>query len=164
MSTPRKIAVVVAALALGAGVWAWTQASGDETSSQPAADGPVVHVLKTATCGCCAAWVDHMREEGFRVEAEDLGSQELVAAKNERGVPRDLFACHTAVVDGYVVEGHVPADEVRRLLDEQPDVTGIAVPDMPAGSPGMEVGGRQESYDVVAFDAEDGERSVFASY
>lgn len=170
MSNARKIAAVVALLALGAGAWVWSQASGDgppgdaTSEASTAGGGPVVHVMKSPTCGCCSDWVDYMREEGFRVETEDMGSQELVAAKNEHGVPRDLFACHTATVEGYVVEGHVPAREVRRLLEEKPDVTGIAVPEMPAGSPGMEVGGRQEPYDVVAFDAEDGERSVFASY
>lgn len=158
----KSIAVLALALVVGAGIWAWSQASGDEDQER-AGDGPVVHVLKTAACGCCTAWLEHMREEGFRVETEDVSAPELVAAKNERGVPRDLFACHTAQVEGYIVEGHVPADEVRRLLEEEPDVTGIAVGGMPAGSPGMEVGGRHESYDVVAFDA-DGQRSVFAAY
>jgi hypothetical protein len=158
----KSIAVLVVALVLGGGIWAWSQASGDEDPAR-AVDGPVVYVLKTAACGCCTAWVEHMRDEGFRVETEDVSAPELVEAKHERGVPRDLFACHTARVEGYVVEGHVPADEVRRLLKEEPDVTGLAVAGMPVGSPGMEVGDRQEPYDVVAFEA-DGQRSVFAAY
>lgn len=160
--TGKSIAVLALALVLGAGIWAWSQASGEEDPER-AETGPVVHVLKTAACGCCTEWVEHMREEGFRVETEDVSAPELVAAKNERGVPRDLFACHTAEVEGYIVEGHVPADVVRRLLEEEPDVTGVAVGGMPVGSPGMETGGRQEPYDVVGFDA-DGQRSVFAAY
>lgn len=123
---------------------------------------PVVRVVKTPTCGCCAGWVAHMRENGFRVEARDMSAGELVAMKREKGVPPDLMSCHTAMAGDYVVEGHVPAADVRRLLEEEPEVAGLAVPGMPVGSPGME-GPNPEAYDVVAFDGEGG-RSVFARH
>jgi len=125
------------------------------------ADGPVVRVVKSPTCGCCTEWVEHLESNGFRVEVED--TRAVGAAKARLGVPRELSSCHTAQVGGYVVEGHVPAGEIRRLLEQQPDgVKGLAVPGMPAGSPGME-GPPPVPYDVVAFDGSGG-RSVWASY
>lgn len=112
-------------------------------------DAPVI-VYKTPTCGCCRMWVDHLRESGFEVETRDLPS--LTAVKDSLGVPMQLGSCHTAVVDGYVVEGHVPAGEIKRLLAERPDVRGLTVPGMPTGSPGMEVPGRApDTYDVLVF-------------
>jgi hypothetical protein len=124
------------------------------------AEGPVVRVVKSPTCGCCAEWVEHLEENGFRVEVEDTRNPNV--AKANLGVPSDLSSCHTAEVGGYVVEGHVPASEIRRLLDREPEgVKGIAVPGMPAGSPGMP--GVPEPYDVVAFDGS-GNRAVWASY
>lgn len=132
--------------------------------SQPAADGalPVMTVYRSPTCGCCGDWVEHMRAEGFTVEVEDV--QDLVAVKNRLGVPSHLGSCHTAVIGDYLVEGHVPADDVRRMLAESTDAAGIAVPGMPIGSPGMEVPGQPgQPYDVMAFD-KDGQTRVFASY
>jgi hypothetical protein len=122
---------------------------------------PTVIVFKTATCGCCHGWVDHMRQAGFAVDARDLpGNVELMNVKVDAGVPIDMATCHTALVDGYVVEGHVPADQVKRLLAERPAVAGIATPGMPVGSPGME-GPNPQPYQVLAWDR-DGGRSVFA--
>jgi hypothetical protein len=104
--------------------------------------------------------VDHLREKGFTVDALDVGN--LAAIKRKHGVPTALESCHTALVDGYVVEGHVPADVIDQLLRERPKVVGLAVPGMPVGSPGMESPGRKaERYDIVAFDARGGTR-VFA--
>jgi len=123
-----------------------------------AATGPVVKVYKTPTCGCCSKWVDHLRDEGFRVESVDL--DDLTEIKRQQGVPRELASCHTAVVDGYAVEGHVPADVIRKLLSERPEVRGIAVPGMPMGSPGME-GPYKDDYEVFTFD-ENGPRDVYA--
>lgn len=169
MSWKTTFGVLLALAAVGAGGYAWSQAAdgegvGPEGPPTSSVDRSVIRVTKTASCGCCSAWVAHLRESGFRVETEDVGAAELVALKRERGVPSDLFACHTAIVDGYVIEGHVPAADIRRLLTEKPaGVEGLAVPGMPAGSPGMEVGGRREPYDVVAFGA-DGRREVFASH
>lgn len=123
----------------------------------------VVTVYKSASCGCCADWVEHMREAGFEVEARDVPDADLPAIKAEHGVGLSHQSCHTAVVGDYVVEGHVPADLVRRMLEEQPDIAGLAVPGMPLGSPGMEVpDGTTQAYDVIAF-TDDGEQRVYAS-
>ncbi len=127
-----------------------------------AIDGQVAMVYKTATCGCCAAWVDHLRAAGFAVEVRDV--VDLAAVKDSLGLPQGLGSCHTARVGGYTVEGHVPAADIARLLAERPaGVDGIAVPGMPMGSPGMEVPGRPaDPYDVLAFGSAG--QSVFASH
>lgn len=120
----------------------------------------VVEVARSPSCNCCGAWIDHMRAEGFTVRdrlVEDLGPLKMAL-----GVPASMQSCHTAVIDGYVIEGHVPAREIRRLLAERPSAIGLAVPGMPVGSPGMETGGAPDSYDVLIFGAE-GSRS-FARY
>ena len=119
--------------------------------AQQQSGSPTVVVYKSPTCGCCAKWVDHMEAAGFAVEVHDMNN--LSPIKTQYGVRRAFSSCHTAVVDGYVVEGHVPAEHVVRLLAERPDVTGIAVPGMPIGSPGME-GPNPEAYDVISFDRE----------
>ena len=126
-----------------------------------AAETLLVMVYKTPTCGCCRAWVEHLRNAGFRVETVDR--DDLTMVKSATGVPERLASCHTATVGGYVVEGHVPAEDIRRLLRERPTVAGLAVPGMPVGSPGMEVPGRPaDRYDVLSFDRA-GVTSVFAS-
>jgi hypothetical protein len=122
---------------------------------------PLVGVYKSPTCGCCESWVEHMRSAGFPVEVRAL--EDLGAIKAEVGVPAGQGSCHTARVGDYFVEGHVPADDVKRLLAEKPDVRGLTVPGMPLGSPGMEQGGVQEAYDVLVV-ARDGSTSVFAHH
>jgi hypothetical protein len=107
-----------------------------------------VTVYKTPTCGCCTAWEDHLRENGFQVQSHKLN--DLSQVKTQQGVPQALGSCHTAVIEGYTVEGHVPADVIRRLITERPAVDGIAVPGMPMGSPGME-GPFTEPYEVFTF-------------
>ncbi len=119
-----------------------------------AALGDVVIVYRSPTCGCCAAWVEHLRENGFAVDVEDVS--DLGQVKRRLGVPPSLVSCHTAVVGGRVVEGHVPADAVRRFLEDErwSGMAGLAVPGMPIGSPGMESPGRApEPYDIVAWDS-----------
>jgi hypothetical protein len=126
-----------------------------------AVDGAFV-VYKSPTCGCCNAWIEHLRERGYEVDPVDVvGYDDLSARKSEAGVPADLESCHTAMVDGYSIEGHVPADVIERLLRERPDIRGLAVPGMPVGSPGME-GPGAVPYEVIAF-GEDGARSVYAT-
>ena len=122
--------------------------------------GPAVTVYKSPTCGCCTKWVDHLRKHGFQVTAKD--TEDMNAIKASLGVPRNLTSCHTAVVGKYVIEGHVPAEDITRLLAEKPKVVGLAVPGMPAGSPGMETG-RVDRYDVIAF-REGLKSSVFAAH
>jgi hypothetical protein len=121
-----------------------------------------IHVYKTPTCGCCSKWVDHLEANGFAVETTDL--EDLGPVKAKYGVPTDLGSCHTAVANGYAIEGHVPAGDIARMLEERPKIAGIAVPSMPAGSPGMEVpSGRVQPYRVIAFD-KDGNARVYSSH
>jgi len=119
-----------------------------------------VTVYKSPTCGCCVKWIDHLEGHGFTVEARDV--RDTRALKQEHGVPSGLEACHTALIEGYVIEGHVPAEDIGRLLRERPPVAGLAVPGMPIGSPGME-GPRPEAYRVLSFDAV-GHTEIFASH
>ena len=121
---------------------------------------PGVRVFKSPTCGCCTGWVDHLREQGFTVAVEDVGN---AAARARLGISEKLGSCHTAEVAGYAIEGHVPAADIKRLLASRPRARGLAVPDMPIGSPGMESGGRRDAYDVLLVRT-DGSTSVFASY
>ncbi|MFO0688565.1 MAG: DUF411 domain-containing protein [Myxococcota bacterium] len=123
---------------------------------------PTIQVFKTPTCGCCTKWIDHLEAAGFEVAATDL--PDLASLKAEKGVPPELGSCHTAVVDGYVIEGHVPAEDITRLLAERPAVAGLAVPEMPLGSPGMEHPdpSHHQPYEVLAFGV-DGVRR-FASH
>jgi hypothetical protein len=121
---------------------------------------PVIEVYKTATCGCCGKWVEHLQKHGFSVRTTNV--QNLAEIKTKYNVPGQLGSCHTGVVQGYVIEGHVPATDVLRLLQERPTVVGIAVPGMPMGSPGME-GPEAEAYQVVSFDQKNQVR-VFSSH
>jgi len=124
-----------------------------------AADPVQVQVYKSPTCGCCNKWIEHLESNGFSVHATDV--PDLTPIKAENGVPRRLASCHTAIVDGYLVEGHVPAADVHRLLRERPKVSGLAVPGMPIGSPGME-GPNPERYQVLSFGPEG--VSVFSTH
>jgi hypothetical protein len=122
---------------------------------------PPVAVFKNPSCGCCGAWVEHMQAAGFAVRVhlvEDTGT-----ARRRAGLPDRFGSCHTALVGGYAVEGHVPAADVKRLLAQRPDAIGLAVPGMPTGSPGMESGPRRDPYDVLLIDKR-GRETVFASY
>ena len=119
-----------------------------------------ITVYRSPTCGCCSKWIAHLEANGFKVVARDR--EDMTSVKIENGVRREFSSCHTAVIDGYVIEGHVPAEDIQRLLQDRPAVAGIAVPGMPIGSPGME-GPNPQPYDVVTFDAL-GNTSVFASH
>jgi hypothetical protein len=120
-------------------------------------------LYKTATCGCCGKWAEHMEAAGFEVETQNLSNEALTAVKNAKGVHSKFWSCHTAVVDGYLIEGHVPAEQILKMLEEKPEIAGLAVPGMPVGSPGMEVPDKtqHQEFNVLAFQA-DGESSVFA--
>ena len=114
-------------------------------------DLPAMHVYKSPSCGCCGAWVDIVRDAGFDVTVTDL--DDLDPVKRQAGIPDALQSCHTAVIDGYIVEGHVPVPAIKKLLAERPEMRGIAVPGMPFGSPGMGVDPNAR-YDVIAFGAQ----------
>ena len=123
---------------------------------------PEVAVYKDALCGCCSQWVEHLKTHGFPATSTDV--DDLDAVKAQHNVPSRVRSCHTAVVDGYVIEGHVPAADIQKLLKERPAIAGLAVPAMPVGSPGMEVPGvPPQPYDVLALH-KDGRTEVFSSY
>lgn len=146
-------------LALAATVAVSIGAASNEHQAAPgSAAVSVVTVYKSPSCGCCGKWVDYLRANGFEVKVVDI--VDLSEIKSASGVPKALQTCHTAVVEGYVVEGHVPVDALRTLLHDRPKVAGIAVPGMPTGSPGMD-GAPAQHYDVVAWD-KTGKTSVYA--
>jgi hypothetical protein len=150
---PRSVAIAPEAVPITA-----SAAPRDAIVSQ--FDTLTMVVYKTPTCGCCGAWVDHVKANGFKVEVHDLDG--LTEIKRQHSVPDRLSSCHTARIGGYVIEGHVPAEDIQRLLRERPAVHGIAVPGMPMGSPGME-GPRRDSYNVIAFHR-DGREEIFARH
>lgn len=133
----------------------WDQET--ESLSEPLS----VAVYRSPSCGCCGEWIKHLDKHGFKVT--DTKTDEMTAIKEKYNVPQDLASCHTAIVNGYVVEGHIPADDIKRLVKQKPDIAGIAVPGMPLGSPGMEAGERKESFAVLAFNR-DGNFEVFKEY
>lgn len=139
----------------------WLAAAVGRSLEAQGGAGAVVEVYKTPTCGCCSLWVKHLEQNGFTAKVTDM--DDLGAIKKKHGVPARATSCHTAIVNGYVLEGHVPAAEVKRLLIERPAVAGLAVPGMPIGSPGMEVGSTVQPYNVLSFD-KTGETKVFATY
>ena len=120
-----------------------------------------IEVVKSPYCGCCTQWVEHLRAEGFEVRVVE--AEDVTPAARQAGVPDDLRSCHTATVEGYAIEGHVPAADIRRLLAERPDAAGIAVPGMPIGSPGMEQGDKRQAYSTILF-GRGGRRQVFARH
>ncbi|MCB1758398.1 MAG: DUF411 domain-containing protein [Gammaproteobacteria bacterium] len=139
--TVLKLAAGAASILL-VGVLIWLPLSSNQANAQE------ITVYKSATCGCCGKWVEHMQEAGFKVTTHNRDDMNQI--KQQHGVAYKLRSCHTAVVDGYVLEGHVPAGDIVRLLKERPAVDGLAVPGMPMGSPGME-GNYSDPYDVIAF-------------
>ncbi|MFT3758674.1 DUF411 domain-containing protein [Thauera sp.] len=145
-----SLIALIGAAVLGLGATGIAAAADDE-----------VTMFKDPYCGCCGKWAEHMREHGFKVK--EVISQEMDQIKHQAGVPRALGSCHTAKVGNYIVEGHVPAADVKRMLSEKPAITGISAPGMPMGSPGMEGPYPADRYDVVSFDAE-GKTAVFASH
>ncbi|MDA3935215.1 MAG: DUF411 domain-containing protein [Gammaproteobacteria bacterium] len=153
--TNLKLAVAFVAILTSAACFA-------QSTPEPDVAGDLkLVVYHDANCGCCGKWMAHMRENGFAIES--VTKSNINDVKQKLGVPQPLRACHTAIVNGYVIEGHVPATDVLRLLKERPDASGLSVPGMPMGSPGMEYDGRRQAYDVVLFD-EAGKTQVFTHY
>jgi len=131
-------------------------------ASESAKAGPEIVMYKSPTCGCCGSWAEHLSDAGFTVK--EIKSDDMDAIKVKYGVSENLASCHTALIDGYIIEGHVPAADVQRLLKERPDIVGLTAPGMPQKSPGMQNKGQKpEGYDVLAFD-KDGKVSVFSHY
>ena len=122
---------------------------------------PPVEVFKNPNCGCCGAWVDHLKQAGFQVRVTEVSDTAMV--RKQHGLAVKFGSCHTAIVAGYVIEGHVPAKDIKRLLASRITALGLAVPGMPVGSPGMEVDGQQDAYQVLLIDKQGRDR-VFTSY
>lgn len=120
-----------------------------------------IHVYKSPTCGCCTDWVKHLEDNGFEVEVSEVDN--VTPVKIEAGLTPALASCHTAFINDYVIEGHVPADDIKRLLTQAPQARGLSVPGMPAGSPGMEMGDRKDPYQVLLFNA-NGQTQVFSEH
>ena len=121
----------------------------------------VINVVKTASCGCCSKWVEHLRKHGHNVKVTNVA--DVTPTAKRLGVPDDLRSCHTSSVGGYAIEGHVPAADIARLLREKPVAAGLSVPGMVTGSPGMEMGGQKPAYQTIIF-TRDGKRKVFAQH
>jgi hypothetical protein len=124
---------------------------------------PAIHVLKDPNCGCCEAWVRILQAEGFEVTTETSFGTLLIRHKLDNGIPQEMISCHTGEIDGYFIEGHVPPEDIRKLLSERPDAVGLAVPGMPYGSPGMGPEESREAYDVFLIRRDDS-TEVFTSY
>lgn len=155
----RRRALLRGGLALGLAPLA-AGAAGAAGAAEPVSE---VQVWKDPNCGCCKDWIAHMQANGFSVRVHEQGNN---AARSRLGLPRQYGSCHTALVGGYVVEGHVPVADIRRLLRERPQALGLAVPGMPIGSPGMDgpaYGGRRNPYQVLLI-GKDGSAQVFNSY
>jgi len=153
----RTLAFCFALLALSAPVLSVPVLAATETA-------PAIEVWKSPTCGCCGKWVEHLEANGFAVEAKNTSPGMLDRIKRQAGIEEKLASCHTGLIDGYAIEGHVPASDIKRLLEERPDAIGLTVPNMPIGSPGMEQpGGATEPYDVLLV-KKDGSVEVFASH
>ena len=118
-------------------------------------------VYRSPSCGCCGSWVEHAKKHGFRIK--DIKTNSIEAVKQKYHVPTELVSCHTAIIDGYIIEGHVPADDIKRFLAQKSEWSGLAVPGMVIGTPGMEMGEQEQPFQVVAFN-EQGEVAVFQEY
>jgi hypothetical protein len=124
---------------------------------------PKMHVLKDPSCGCCGAWIKVMRLAGFDVSVQEASNEALFRFKLKSGITEELASCHTAMIGGYLVEGHVPPGDVKRLLAERPDALGLSVPGMPWGAPGMGPESERDAYDVLLF-RKDGSTEIFSRY
>lgn len=138
-----------------------SKAATTTNTKTPAPNHLVMTVYKSPTCQCCSRWVSHLEANGFKVKA--INVKDVTPYKQKGGLTPALASCHTGFIDGYVVEGHVPASDIKRMLKEKPDIRGLTVPAMPVGTPGMEMGNRKDPYDVISFD-KNGKTKVYKSY
>lgn len=145
---------------LGHNFYAFAQTEVAEAAVETLEEQVVIEVYRSPTCGCCGRWITHLENHRFKVK--DFIRHDMQIKKDQAGVPENMRSCHTAFVNGYVVEGHVPAADIRKLLMLKPQIIGIAVPKMPSGTPGMEMG-RKEAYQVIAFD-KDNNTQVFTNH
>ncbi len=135
--------------------------TGWDVAKESYAGAMEITVYSDPDCGCCSKWIAHLEQHEFNVT--DIKTSDLDRIKNKYNVPHGLASCHTAIIDGYVIEGHVPADDIKRLLNTRPDIRGLSVPQMPVGTPGMEMGDRKDPFRVISF-KDDGEFGIFQEY
>jgi hypothetical protein len=147
-----NIFLVCGLLVFNAGIKAETLSAGKPVD---------IVVYRSPICECCGKWLEHLKKNNFNVK--NIVTDDVEAIKHKYGVSEAMASCHTAIVDGYVIEGHVPANDIRTLLKTKPEIAGIAVPGMPSGTPGMEMGDRKDSYNVMSFDKEN-HYEIFNSY
>jgi len=153
-----SLGAVIITGSVGAGIYTAVNPSPTDTLAPETLQ---ITSYRSPTCGCCHAWVEHLEAAGFTVK--DNVTDDISSIKKQYDIPQDLASCHTAVINGYVVEGHIPAADIKRLLREKPDVAGIAVPGMPIGSPGMESGDIKQPYSVFTF-TEEGKTQVYQKH
>ena len=132
-----------------------------DEETEPAYSGTEITVYRSPSCGCCGVWIEHAKKHGFKVE--DIKTEEMTALKQKYNIPNELASCHTTIIDGYVMEGHIPADDIKRFLAQKPEMAGLAVPGMPIGTPGMEARDIKQPFQVLAFN-DKGEVEVFNEY
>lgn len=147
-----NIFLAIGLLVFNAGIKAETIAAGKPVD---------IVVYRSPTCNCCGKWLEHLKKNNFNVK--DIITDDVQVIKHKYGVSEAMASCHTAIVDGYVIEGHVPASDIMKLLKTKPKIVGIAVPGMPSGTPGMEMGDKKDSYNVMSFDKEN-HFGIFSSY
>ncbi|MCC5638269.1 DUF411 domain-containing protein [Nostoc sp. CHAB 5844] len=140
--------------AIAASVW--------DNETQSYSGNQEIIVYRSPSCSCCGAWLEHIQKHGFKIK-EDIKTDEMEAIKQKYNLPPELASCHTAIIDGYVMEGHVPADDIKRFLKHKPQLAGLAVPEMPIGTPGMEMGNTKQPFSVIAFNKKS-EFKVFNRY
>lgn len=133
-----------------------------DKETEPYLGNREITVYRSPSCGCCGEWIKHMQKHGFTIK-DDIKTDGMEAIKQKYNLPQDLASCHTAIIDGYVMEGHIPADDIKRFLKQKPKLAGLSVPGMPLGTPGMESGNRKQPFAILAFDKK-GEVEVFKEY
>jgi len=133
-----------------------------DKETEPFSGVKQVSVYRSPSCSCCEDWVKHMQKHGFKIK-DDIQTEDMEAIKEEYRVPSQLASCHTAIIDGHVIEGHVPADDIKRFIAQSPKQAGLSVPGMPSGTPGMEMGNKKDPFAVVSFN-QNGKAEIFKEY
>ncbi|BAY82861.1 hypothetical protein NIES267_23460 [Calothrix parasitica NIES-267] len=167
ISTIKSIAILIMV-----GIFYWLPFTGnqaqaiastwDKETAPLLSSSKEVSVYRSPYCGCCEDWIKHMQKHGFQIK-DDVKTENMEAVKQEYQVPSQLESCHTAIIDGYVIEGHVPADDIKRFVAQSPKQIGLSVPGMVSGSPGMEMGNKKDPFSIVSFD-NNGEMQIFKEY
>lgn len=160
----RKLLVVIimAVAIITSNITSAIAASSWDNETESYSGKQEITVYRSPSCSCCGDWIEHVQKHGFKIK-QDIKTDEMEAIKQKYNLPPELASCHTAIINGYVIEGHVPADDIKRVLKQKLQLAGLAVPAMPIGTPGMEMGDTKQPFSVIAFNKK-GEVQVFNSY